>query len=1679
MGRMIYKEIFLSILFFGIQFLAVAQNDWIDFNKTYYKILTAEDGIHRVSFSALSASGIDPNTLDPRNIRVYHRGEEVAIFVEGQQDGKFDTGDYIDFYGKRNDGTLDTKFYSDPSHVGNIQYNTHNDSTAFFLTVSPGIQGKRMSTRALPDPNTPISLSYQSEHFQVFSDQYNLGVIYNPGTRLSGFEEGQGWMSSPVVKGTPRNFNLNELGIIPSVGNGKVEIGLTGRSDNPHLTIINVGSNSGNLREIGRFEFSSYEAINVELPFLASDLNPQGSMTLQIVSSGSEAVDNVSIAYFKVIYPKNTISGEFSKETILTGQENQAITINGTLSEYLAHDVTDPINPQKVIVGKDGNTLKFQGGIAERASRILLENILDIKEIESMYPMKFRNVLNQPADFIILTHQALRKASTTYSDPVIAYATHRVSAAGGGYDTLVINMNELYDQFSFGEKTPLAIYEFLRKYYPIHKPDFLLLMGRSMGMFSTAREGGINYFYRNNPSIFTFQDLIPPAGYPYADNNYSVGLDPENPFVAAVAIGRIPARTPEDVANYLEKAKEKDALGASEDWQKEIIHLSGGISAFELERYFNFLNGFKTIAQGPYMGANVTTYRKRSNSTIELIDISGDVNRGASLITFFGHGAPSVIDIEIGFASDPTMGYKNQGRYPMLLLNGCDAGNAFGNAYTFGEDWVLAPAKGSTNFMAHANVGVDVYLRRYSESFYAKAFSDSSLIYQPVGIVKRETEKHFFLRYGTSPLNRSHAEQLVMLGDPAIRLFPAKHADYALKQEEVTLGSFGDEPFNALADSLKLSFVVRNLGRVDLDSVDFKISRRLPDGTNIAYETELIAPVYRKDTVDFAVPNIGITAFGENIFTLEINSSKNIEEITFANNAITVTKLIPLSGTLNLLPNAFAIVNENEIELITQIPGKSVEDRNLIIQIDTAANFGSSFRRENRLTTSGLASWKLNISQNISETDSMTLYWRSRFLEPREGESQDWTVSSFSYIRNGPEGWTQRENPQLEINQLNNLEIDPNQRQWKYKDTKLNIGVFTFGTQADSLTFRNTQFYLDGVPYILDNVNNANSRLCANGSLGLVAFDQKSLTPYLVIPVPGFDILDGRSCGRVPQVIQNIGNAWISGAGQTMLLDYINGLKQGDYVVIFSVGNVNFSAWPDAAFEKLKEVGANEATLRNLKTGDPYVLFGKKGMQPGEAVEIVSQPNSELESNQQIIDFDTDLTGYFTSGSILTPRIGPSSEWKRFFNTVKTREWFNEELANFDVIGIKSNGEEQTLFTDVQENQLDISAINSDLYPHIRLRYAMNDEESTAPSQLDKWQVNYTGVPEGVLILKNKEEKFTLQEGEEATLNFEFINISRLDFLDSITVEWNFNNTTQRKLERFTKKIPAVKSGETVGFSIDFNSIGRSGNVEFDIFANPRIIMEQTFRNNFIDLGEYFIVTPDNSTAILDVNFDGVYIMDGDIVSPTVMINTLLKNDNTLLLKKDTLGLELFLKKPCEGCGFERMNFSSPKISWSPATENSSFKIDLQPGPLEDGLYTFRMVTEDLGVDKPYEINFEVINEATITNFYPYPNPFSSSVRFVFTVTGSEVPDQVKIQIMTVTGRVVREILQDELGPLRIGNNISEYAWDGKDEFGDQLANGVYIYRVLVRTNGQFMEPRGTAGDKAFKQGYGKMYLLR
>jgi len=244
-------------------------------------------------------------------------------------------------------------------------------------------------------------------------------------------------------------------------------------------------------------------------------------------------------------------------------------------------------------------------------------------------------------------------------------------------------------------------------------------------------------------------------------------------------------------------------------------------------------------------------------------------------------------------------------------------------------------------------------------------------------------------------------------------------------------------------------------------------------------------------------------------------------------------------------------------------------------------------------------------------------------------------------------------------------------------------------------------------------------------------------------------------------------------------------------------------------------------------------------------------------------------------------------------------------------------------------------------------------------------------------------------------------------------------------------------------------------------------------------------VEQDKINPVLDITYDGIHILDGDIVSAKPEILVQIKDENQYLLLNDTADFQVYLTTP-DGQE-QRIYFyksGTEQLEFIPATNSkNSCKIFYRPVLKVDGKYTLRVKAQDRSKnrsgDVDYTISFEVINKSTITEIMNYPNPFSTSTRFVFTLTGSEIPDVFHIQILTISGKVVKEITKDELGEIHIGRNITEYAWDGTDNFGDQLANGVYFYRVITQINGEAIEKRQTAADSYFKKGFGKMYLMR
>jgi hypothetical protein len=128
---------------------------------------------------------------------------------------------------------------------------------------------------------------------------------------------------------------------------------------------------------------------------------------------------------------------------------------------------------------------------------------------------------------------------------------------------------------------------------------------------------------------------------------------------------------------------------------------------------------------------------------------------------------------------------------------------------------------------------------------------------------------------------------------------------------------------------------------------------------------------------------------------------------------------------------------------------------------------------------------------------------------------------------------------------------------------------------------------------------------------------------------------------------------------------------------------------------------------------------------------------------------------------------------------------------------------------------------------------------------------------------------------------------------------------------------------------------------------------------------------------------------------------------------------------------------------------------------LEDGDYILLVQTQDesgnLSGDNMYTVEFRVAAAKSFSNFYCYPNPFSTSTQFIFEFSGG-LPENMKLQIATLSGKIVKEVTMDELGPLRVGINRTQYRWDGTDDFGNKLGNGVYLMKAIG--DSEFFDPK-------------------
>ncbi len=1109
-------------------------------------------------------------------------------------------------------------------------------------------------------------------------------------------------------------------------------------------------------------------------------------------------------------------------------------------------------------------------------------------------------------------------------------------------------------------------------------------------------------------------------------------------------------------------------------------------------------NTFKDIISRPLYGANVYSFNTTNTTSAYAASVlMGQLfARGVSIVNYFGHSAATKLDYNL---TDPHV-YPNPGKYPLFIVNGCNAGNIYSfdpsrldSITSLSELFVMPKDVGAIGFLASTHFGIESNLDTYNIGFYNNLISPAGYG-KPVStnILAGITE----LLSSGDQVDNLHAEESVLHGDPALRINSQPKPDFAVEDPQVfinpTFVSVADNAFNVKA-------YFYNLGKVAGDSVSILITHKYPDNSVTTLVSKRIAVVRYVDSVSINVPIIASRDKGTNSITVSIDNDNKFDELSETNNTVTKTFVIYEDELTPVYPYNYAIVNKSSTKLVASTANAVLPARQYAMEMDTTELFNSSSKINKTITSVG---GEIEFDPATSFTDSTVYYWRVAPV-PATGPYH-WNTSSFVYLGGSNFGFNQSHLYQHFKSTFERINLDSASRQWNFTKIITQMAITNAVFADDPVRGSSTSFEI--------TVNNkiVTQAACLGHSIIFNVFDPVALKPLFNQATPSTNGSGGpygqfmHSASDCPgnnhpgtqynfefayNTVQDRNNmaafmAWVP-AGYIVTArviinePYYDGQTfANDWKTDPLVNNTNL-------YQSLK--GAGFAGLDQYNFTRAWVFMYKKG------TPSFTPAYSFTKDSTQVLDTTINIQTPDTLAYVTSPAFGPARAWKRVQWKGNSIDAKAGDQPVVSVIGVDAAGNQTVLFNLNQSQQdFDISSASAITYPYIILRMRNADSINLTPYQLRYWRLLYDPVPEGALapnILYNFID--TLGVGQTSKVAIAFKNVSDAVFADSIKVKMILYNAGNVATVLPAAKLKKLNPGDTATITYTLDSKNFSGVNNFYLDVNPDYDQpEQYHFNNF--LYRNIIVQTDNFKPTLDVTFDGVHILNNDIVSATPNVMIKLTDESKYLLLDDTSLFTVQLRYP-DG-SLKKFPFNSDTLRFTPAVAGAAdnvAQVDFLPRLLQDGTYTLFVHGKDKTGNPTgnadYSVSFQVYNKPMITNMFNYPNPFTTSTAFVFTLTGSQLPQNLRIQVLTITGKIVKEITEDELGPLHIGRNITAYRWNGTDQFGQKLANGVYLYRVITNLNGHSLDKFSTLDasgeqvntDQYFNKGYGKMYLMR
>ena len=801
------KSIALAVILmlFGIT-IGRAQNNTYQSvlsEHTWYRLSVTQEGTYQLDYATLQGMGIDMGTLNPNQIRLFGNPSgalpeknsdnrpddltEMAICVTGAEDGSFDEGDKVLFYGQEPARWV---LVDDGSKTYQRDRNYYSDTTYYYLCVDSGTDGMRVGEKpTLPVENTTTVIS-------EFPD-----FVWHEEELMSPYSIGQNWYGELI---STENKELSLPFVFPNLVKSKslrVNARVLGRTKNEKMYYDAwVGDN--------------HVAVNTSIKKLRDHYYGwPSSFDKQVILESDTAVFRVSCDAdtktslyldFVEIYGWRQLKRTndnflFRLMPSQFGDDRSAVWMQNVNAEFLLWDVSLPLRPVMQDAVLSGGNLVFATD-EKTEKRYVLFKPEAARQIVSWTALPNQNLhAIAEADNLIITLPVFMEQAQALAD----YHSEK-----DGLTSVVVDVNQVYNEFSTGTPDPSGIRDFVRMVYRRSSGQlkYLTLFGRASFDFRNLKGYGQNFLpcYEEKDSSYHELSFCTDDFFGLMDDNEG----PNSMGRVDIGVGRISVSTVEEAEMMLRKIKHYDDLAATHgEWKTDLLLMADD----EKTQYVDYSENQNVMvdticpaltSKKVYCGAYPLT--STSSGSVNMganADLMQALNQGVLAYFYNGHGGVKGLTEESVFTNSDINSLNNYDKMPFVYTATCEF-TKYDNPLlvSAGEQMVLNPHGGCAALFTTCRPTYGIDNNRQTRALISALMQrDNDGKALRFGDIIQQAKSNL-LNYNnqTNPTNNINI-RFLFLGDPAMR-FPLPQKNIAVtKINGKLVGTTDDTELHAMS----------------------------------------------------------------------------------------------------------------------------------------------------------------------------------------------------------------------------------------------------------------------------------------------------------------------------------------------------------------------------------------------------------------------------------------------------------------------------------------------------------------------------------------------------------------------------------------------------------------------------------------------------------------------------------------------------------------------------------------------------------------------------------------------------------------------------------------------------------------------------------------------------------------